>query len=160
MTVVTVLDALRRLKTLAEPDSVVWMLSKYIAELSLLDEKFHDYSPGIVACSCHFLAKKILRQRNSWTPDLEAATGIKRSEIIECTQKLAYLMDSVMVENPQNESIVKKYSKPSKFEVSKIRFRKDSEPCGPNPTMEQIRRHDTLDALIEEQSAFPLALPG
>lgn len=50
-------------------------LAQYVLELSLLDVKFLEYKPSLMASSAIYLINKIRKKSEAWSDLLMAATG-------------------------------------------------------------------------------------
>ncbi|KAI5058877.1 hypothetical protein GOP47_0027047 [Adiantum capillus-veneris] len=64
-------------------------LGNYLAELTLLEYKFLQYLPSLIAGSAVFLAKVTLNPLvRPWTSTLQHYSGYKASELVECVQAI------------------------------------------------------------------------
>lgn len=50
-------------------------LAQYVLELSLLETKFLDFKPSLIASSAIYLINKIRKRPESWPHELESLTG-------------------------------------------------------------------------------------
>jgi hypothetical protein len=65
---------------LIEADDLIKNYAQYLLECCLLNYETLKYRPSHIAATCLFLAKKILKQKPSWSPFLEAQTSFKEKE--------------------------------------------------------------------------------
>ena len=67
-------------------DSKNFHLAQYVLELSLLDTKFLEYKPSLLASSAIYLINKIRKRSEAWPDLLLAATGYEEKELRSCAR--------------------------------------------------------------------------
>lgn len=67
-------------------DSKVKHLANYMLDLTLLDLKFREYAPSVVAASAFGLAHYTVHQ--DWNVDLEGATGYDLKKLEPCITEM------------------------------------------------------------------------
>lgn len=50
-------------------------LAQYVLEMAMLDTKFLDYKPSLMASSAIYLINKIRKRAEAWPCELESLTG-------------------------------------------------------------------------------------
>ena len=63
------------LAKIAKMETKNFHLAQYVMELSLLETKFLEYKPSLLASSAIYLINKIRKRSESWPDLLMAATG-------------------------------------------------------------------------------------
>lgn len=61
-------------------------LAQYVMELSLLQTKFLDYKPSLIASAAIYLINKIRKRNESWPDLLVAATGYEEKSLKTCAR--------------------------------------------------------------------------
>lgn len=69
-----------------------FFLAQYVLELSILDVRFLEYKPSLLAASAIYLINKIRKRSESWPDLLIAATGYEENDLKTCARELCYLL--------------------------------------------------------------------
>lgn len=69
-------------------------LAHYLLELSLLQPKFLNYSPSLMAASVIYLIKKIRKSETPWNPNMTLIVGYEEKELKSCAKELCGLLES------------------------------------------------------------------
>lgn len=67
-------------------------LAQYVLELSLLNIKFLEYKPSLLASSAIYLINKIRKRTEAWSDLMMAATGYEEKDLKTCARELCYLL--------------------------------------------------------------------
>ena len=68
-------------------------LAQYVLELALLQPKFLNYSPSLMASSAIYLIKKIRKSESSWSETMTALAGYREQELKTCAKDLCNLLE-------------------------------------------------------------------
>lgn len=88
LTPATPLHFLRRFSKAARSDSTTHTLSKYLAELSLLDYEMLAFQPSTIAAASVYVARAMRQITPYWTPTLEHYTQLSVNGIRQCATAL------------------------------------------------------------------------
>lgn len=69
-------------------------LAQYILELSLLQSKFLQYSPSLMAASAIYLIKKIRKTEAVWSSWMSEIVSYEEKELKNCAKELCSLLES------------------------------------------------------------------
>lgn len=69
-------------------------LAHYVLELSMLQPRFLDYAPSLVASAAIYLIKKIRKSESSWNDLMTSIVGYKENELKTCAKELCGLLES------------------------------------------------------------------
>jgi len=114
----TPLHFLRRFSKAARSDSRTHTLSKYIAELTLVEYKMIEFVPSKIAAAAVYIARKMTDRTPSWTPTLERYTTYSEEDIVECALALNAVVKRA--EKASLKAVRKKYLSPKLLEVAKL----------------------------------------
>ena len=70
----TIYRFLERYNSLTQGSQEVFMLACYLSELSLIEVKMNKWVPSRIACSVLYLSKKMLKQSQPWSRDMQSMT--------------------------------------------------------------------------------------
>ena len=84
--------------------------ASYLCELTIVDPKMYKFRPSLIATASVYLAKKILRRRMPYSPELRQHTGYKESEVKECCRQICLHLHAVPNKPESYKSIFEKYS--------------------------------------------------
>jgi len=114
----TPLHFLRRFSRAAQSNSKIHTLSKYLAELSLLEAKLLQFLPSMVAAASVYIARKMTHQSPVWTSTLQYYSGYSAADILPCVQEL----NAVLKKQPSSsyKAIAVKYSSQQLLSVALI----------------------------------------
>ena len=73
-------------------DAKNFHLAQYVLELSLLDTRFLEYKPSLLASSVIYLINKIRKRSEAWPDLLMAATNYEEKELRTCARELCQLL--------------------------------------------------------------------
>jgi G2/mitotic-specific cyclin-B, other len=68
-------------------------LAQYVLELALLQPKFLNYSPSLMASAVIYLIKKIRKSESSWNEVMTSMVGYKEQELKTCAKDLCNLLE-------------------------------------------------------------------
>ena len=111
---------IERFTRIAQADSPLFNLTRYLIELPLIEYRMLKYSPSNQASSALYLANKIMQKEHSWSEELKARTGYSESDLRPCAKDLCILLQGI--EKCQLQAVRKKFSLPKFNEVAKIRI--------------------------------------
>ena len=60
----------------------------YLSELTLMDLKMYIYSPSLIAASCIYTAKKVLKRSNAWNYHLATLIGYDERTVRDCAKDI------------------------------------------------------------------------
>ena len=78
---------------LSKMDSKNYHLAQYVLELSLLEIKFLEYKPSLVASAAIYLINKIRKKSEAWSDSLVSVSGYEEKELKTCARELCYLLE-------------------------------------------------------------------
>lgn len=90
-------------------------------ELSLLETKFLDYKPSLVASAAIYLINKIRKRSEAWPDLLVAATGYEEKSLKTCARELCHVLERAE-ELPNSKALRKKFSSAKFNEVTRVRL--------------------------------------
>lgn len=67
-------------------------LAQYVLELALLQSKFLNYPPSLIASAVIYLIKKIRKSESSWNEVMTSMVGYKEAELKACAKDLCNLL--------------------------------------------------------------------
>lgn len=83
---------LERFAKVAKVDSLIFNLSRYLTELSLVSYKMLRFTNSNLAASALYLAMKMTKHQNPWTETLVKHTQFKESHVRSCAKELFILL--------------------------------------------------------------------
>ena len=83
---------LERFAKIAKADTLIFNLSRYLIELSLVNYKMLRFTNSNLAASALYLAMKMTKQQNPWTDQLVKYTHFKESQVRSCAKELFILL--------------------------------------------------------------------
>lgn len=96
-------------------------LAQYLLELALLQPRFLNYPPSLMASSAIYLIKKIRKSEAPWSDAVASVAGYREAELKSCAKDLCCLLEGAgQMENCK--AIKKKFSLPAYHEVTRIRL--------------------------------------
>ena len=105
----TVYRFLERYHSLSQGTQEVFMLACYLSELSLIEVKMNKWLPSRIACSALYLSKKMLKQSQPWSRDLQAMTQLAERAVRDSAREICLLIN-LAHQKKVFEPIYKKYS--------------------------------------------------
>jgi len=84
-------------------------LAQYVLEMSLLDTKFLEFKPSLMASSAIYLINKIRKRSESWPNSLENLTSYSEKDLKICARELCHLLERAE-DLSNNKSVFKKFS--------------------------------------------------
>lgn len=88
----TSLRFLERYSKLAQFDDTMFLMARYILELSMIELPMHKWKPSMQACASMFLTKKVLVKPEPWTSFLHAQTTYSEQEVRQCAREMLILV--------------------------------------------------------------------
>ena len=110
---------MERYAALGNFDEKMVLLARYLLEMSLVEYKMLKYSQSNLASSAIYLVNKI-KKKEAWNDVLTRNTKYNESQIRQCAKDLCLLLQNIEKTNLQ--AVIKKFSSPKYFEVSKIKL--------------------------------------
>lgn len=83
---------LERYSAILKTDSLIFNLSRYLLELTLLNYKVVKYSSSNLAASALYLSLKMTKKVNPWTEVIAKHSGFKEAEVRTCAKELFSLL--------------------------------------------------------------------
>jgi cyclin B len=111
---------LERYCKIAQVDSLIFNLSRYLIELSLLHCKMLKFSNSNMAASALYLSLKMTRHQSPWTELLVNHTHYTEQGVRPCAKELFILLQEAQTSSL--EAVKKKFATPKFGEVSRIRL--------------------------------------
>ncbi|CDW87587.1 UNKNOWN [Stylonychia lemnae] len=111
---------LERFSKICQADNVIFNLSRYIIEITLIELKHYKWCPSLIAATALYISHKILRRQNPWSPELQQATEYSETQIRACAKDLCIYYNLACEKKRGYEVLYKKFSLPKFLEVSKI----------------------------------------
>ena len=111
---------LERFCKIAKVDSLIFNLSRYLIELSLLYSKMLRFSNSNLAASALYLSLKMTRHSNPWTEIMQRHTQYSEQAVRPCAKDLFILLQEAQTSSL--EAVKKKFALPKYGEVSRIRL--------------------------------------
>lgn len=106
---------------ISKMDAKNFHLAQYVLELCLLDTRFLDYKPSLLASAAIYLINKIRKRSEAWPDLLIAATNYEEKELRNCARELCQLLEKAE-DLPNTKSLKKKFSTAQYNEVTRIRL--------------------------------------
>ena len=79
---------LERYSKVAKTDMVIFNLSRYLIELSLVNYKMLKYTNSNLAASALYLSLKMTKNQQPWSDQLTKHSHYKESQIRQCAKEL------------------------------------------------------------------------
>ena len=76
-------------------DKKVFNLACYLSELSLLEITMNKWKPSRIACSCLYLAKKLIGSPEPWPTELQELTNLTLSDVRESGPELLPIINNI-----------------------------------------------------------------
>lgn len=83
---------LERFNKVAKTDTLIFNLSRYLIELSMVNYKMMRFTNSNLAASALYLAMKMTKHQNPWTDLLVKHTQFKESQVRSCAKELFILL--------------------------------------------------------------------
>jgi cyclin B len=115
---------LERFTKVARVDPLIFNLSRYLLELSLVNYKFLKFSPSNLASSALYLSLKMTKHPNPWNEAMIKHSHYKEQTIRQAAKDLFQLLQEA--QSSQLQAVKKKFALPKFCEVSKIRLEHSS----------------------------------
>lgn len=115
---------LERYCKVAKVESLIFNLSRYLIELSLLNCKSLRFSNSNIAASALYLSLKMTRHPNPWTELMVHHTQYTEQAVRPCAKDLFLLLQDAQTSTL--EAVKKKFALPKYQEVSRIRLEHSS----------------------------------
>lgn len=95
LTFTTSLRFLERYIILAECDSRIMAMSKYILELSLVEVRLNKWNQSLIASAAIFVSKKIMvvQEGRPWTAFMSQQTQLTEKDVRECAKDLCFILN-------------------------------------------------------------------
>ena len=84
-------------------------LSLYNLELSLVEVTMNRYRPDLLACASIYVAKKIIQEKQPWSPLMSQQTGFRESEVRNCAREMCLILNTAHIKKYYG-ALFKKYS--------------------------------------------------
>lgn len=110
---------LERFLKLSQSDDLIANFSRYILELSLLQTDFYRWRPSLLASSAVYIARKVLKRQEPWSPLMAQQTGFDERAVRACSKDLCLTIHKAP-STQEFQAIYKKFLMPRFMEVSKI----------------------------------------
>jgi hypothetical protein len=117
LTIASPVTFLTRYAKVTNMDESQIFASHYLSELALLDSKFMDFKPSMIACSSIYLARKMINPvvgQAAWTKDAVYYSGYSKKDLEECVLAMVSFLKS----DSTLKAITKKYSSSKRKSVS------------------------------------------
>jgi len=126
------LTFLRRISKAEQYDIPSRTVAKYLIEMAILDEKFLNYKPSLIAAAATWLSRKMLK-KGDWDKTLEFYSGYDEKALEPCVNEMLNFLQT----NTRYKTVYKKYTsskllRASLFVEQKIAAWMRGEE-GPNP---------------------------
>lgn len=118
ITVTSPIVFLRRYLKAADSTDKTNLIAQYLCTLTVVEHKFLQYLPSVIACSAIYLAQKIQGIADCWSPKLEHYSGYCKESLRECCQTLLEVLQN---EKKSKLGAVRKiFASSRRMEVSKF----------------------------------------
>jgi len=99
------LTFLRRISKAEQYDIPSRTVSKYLIEMTVLDEKFLNFKPSLIAAAATWLSRKMLK-KGDWDKSLEFYSGYDERALEPCVNEMLSFLQT----NERYKTVYKKYS--------------------------------------------------
>ena len=109
LTIPTAFQFGQRFSQLLDLDFTAYSLGQYLLEISLGEARMREFKPSLVAASCCYLAKKLLRHSGAYSKLMVDLTGYSLVEVQACAFNIFYLLTRAD-SDPRFKSVFDKYA--------------------------------------------------
>ena len=85
---------LERFIKISESDDLIFNLSRYLIELTIIENKMLKWKPSLIACSSIYISKKMLKRATPWADFMTDQTSYEEKQVRECSRDLCILLNS------------------------------------------------------------------
>ena len=118
----TIYRFLERYHILSQGTQEVFMLACYLSELSLIEVKMNKWVPSRIACSVLYLSKKMLKQPQPWSREMQTMTQLTERQVRDSAREICLLIN-LAHQKAVFEPIFKKYSTTKFLRVAQVPVR-------------------------------------